>query len=102
MSIPKRMAPKTSWEKLDYDLGFANILDVGDGIADVSQITTVIIPTGDPNDLIAVLPAYDGTTKIFKIWLDKGVDGVEYRIEARATTQAGRQLEIDIIVPVQD
>lgn len=82
-------------ETLDYDFDYSKFFD---GAADT--IDSVVVEV-TPDAGLSVTPVLSGP-EIVKIWVSGGTEGVQYSIEIRVTTEAGRVKEDEFIIQVED
>lgn len=87
--ISPEVITKTPEEVLRKPMSFVgNDLPTGETIASVDSVT--VVPTGDPNDLLA--PGVPAGTSII-LTLSKGRAAVDYFAIALVTTSAGQKLQ---------
>ena len=74
-------------ENLDYDFDFSAAFPSGDNI---STATGIVTPTG----LTLGTKVING--QIVKQWISGGIDGVTYKVTITATSTAGRIMELEL------
>lgn len=96
-------------EILDYDVDFTEwfLASPNDDIQTVSAFITG--GSSDPEDLVVMdgvrAPSAFGVPpeappKFAKVWLEKGISGVSYKVTVRVDTEGGRRKEFDFEVRV--
>lgn len=80
-------------DHLDYDIVFTDWLSDGDIVTGATFSIT-------PNTL--QLTGTEISSTFVKIWLNNGVDGVDYKITGNITTQLGREKEVELGIKVRD
>ena len=98
--------PKQPAERLAYDI---DLTDWFQALIDVDQLDSATLDIvsatdGDPDNMTAALNAtFLGTPPtIIKVWVEGGLDGVDYQLTVRATTTQGRIKEVDFRVRVKE
>jgi hypothetical protein len=87
---------KQPGDTLDYDADFTNWLPEGDTITSATAVCDI---TGtDALEIIAV----SWESPIVKVWAEKGVDKVNYKVTVTASTQGGRIKETDFRIRVRE
>ena len=82
-----------SADRLDYDIDFGRWLISGD---ELLSVTHTVFPAG-----LVVEPATVDSPRA-KLWVSGGTSGSRYQIDATATTNDGRVLQVEIKIRVKD
>lgn len=97
-------------EVLDYDVDFTEWF-LSSPLDEIETVEVEITGgSAHANDLVVVpsrppagFGSPDGAAHLFaKVWLEKGIDGVTYKVTVLVTTEGGRVKEFDFEVRVQE
>jgi hypothetical protein len=97
---------KQPGERLAYDIDltdwFQALIDTDE--IDTAALSVVSATDDDPAGITASLNAtLLGTPPtVIKVWVESGLDGVDYQLTVRATTIQGRIKEVDFRVRVKE
>lgn len=80
-------------ERLDYDIGYADWLTPGDGVASLELVI-------DKPGLVS--PAQNVKSSVVKIWLAGGTHATDYKITATVTTDDGRVKQDEFKLKVRE
>lgn len=94
--MPLRWPNKAPGDTLEYTIDLAQLLDTTDTLSSASAAVSPSVSGGLASDDVTV----DDTS--VTLWLSDGVDGVDYEVQLTASSEAGRVIQVNIAVYVED